>query len=95
MSYNSLTNKIFFKKYKLIKILGIGSFGCVFQGKNIIDQTDIAINVEKKNSKSHLLEVESNFLHILRGYGIPDIKSYGISGKYYVLVEELLGPNLM
>ena len=95
MSYNSLKNKIIFKKYKLIKILGTGSFGCVFQGKNLNDQTDIAIKVERKNSKSHLLEIESNFLHILKGYGIPDIKSYGFSRKYYVLVEELLGPNLL
>ena len=95
MSYNSLKNKTFFKKYKLIKILGTGSFGCVFQGKNINDQSDIAIKVERKDSKSHLLEVESNFLNILKGYGIPEIKSYGYSGKYYVLVEELLGPNLI
>ena len=94
MSFNSLKNKIIFKKYRVDKILGKGSFGCVFKGQNINDQSNVAIKAEKKNSKMHLLETESQFLSTLRGYGIPDIKSYGHSGKFYILVEELLGLNL-
>jgi casein kinase I family protein HRR25 len=30
----------------------------------------------------------------LKGYGIPDVKSYGRSGQFYALVLELLGINL-
>ena len=92
--YKMLKNKVLFKKYKIIKILGKGSFGCVFQGINILDGSDVAIKVEQKNAKCHLLEQESYYLSLLKGYGIPSVKSYGKSGKFYVLVQELLGYNL-
>ena len=94
MSYNTLINKIFFKKYQVNQIIGKGSFGCIFKGTNIIDKSDIAIKVEKKSSKVHLLETESNYLSNLKGYGIPEIKSYGYSRNFYILIEELLGINL-
>ena len=92
--YKNLKNKVLFKKYKVLRILGKGSFGCVFQGINILNGSDVAIKVEAKNAKCHLLEQESNYLSILKGYGIPSVKSYGKSGKFYVLIQELLGYNL-
>ena len=94
MSFNILKNKILFKKYKIEGLLGKGSFGCVFRGINLKDNSELAIKVERKDAKSHLLEIESNFLSILKGYGIPEIKSYGRTAYFYVLVEEILGPNL-
>ena len=94
LNYDSLKNKLLFKKYKIDKILGKGSFGWVYKGKNIIDNSDVAIKTERKDDNFHLLESESNFLSILKGYGIPEIKSYGLSGKFYILVQELLGDNL-
>ena len=93
-NYNSLKNKIIFGKYKVSKIIGRGSFGCVFKGYNIKDKSLVAIKVESKNAKSNLLEIESNFLSILKGYGIPEIKSFGIHGNFYVMIQELLGYNL-
>jgi casein kinase 1 len=93
-SYNSLKNKILFKKYKFIKNIGKGAFGNVFKGINLQDNSEIAIKVEKKSSKFHLLEAECNFLLILKGYGIPEVKSFGYSYNFYYLVEELLGKNL-
>ena len=87
-------NKVIFGKYKLNKKIGKGSFGYVFKGLNIQDNSEVAIKIERKDVKSHLLEVESNFLSILKGYGIPELKSYGYSGQFYILVEELLGDNL-
>ena len=93
-NYKYLQNKVIFGKYKLKKKIGKGSFGYVFKGLNIQDNSEVAIKVERKDVKSHLLEVESNFLSILKGYGIPEIKSYGYSGKFYILVEELLGDHL-
>ena len=94
LDYNILKKKLFFKKYKINKVLGKGSFGWVYKGKNIIDNSDVAIKAERKDSYSHLLESESNFLSILKGFGIPEIKSYGLSGRFYILVEELLGDDL-
>ena len=94
-NFNHLKNKVIFKKYKLTKLIGKGSFGCVFKGNNLIDNTEVAVKLERKNYKAHLLEIESNFLTILKGYGIPEIKGFGYSGNYYVLIQELLGLNLM
>ena len=93
-NYYILKNKILFGKYKVGKIIGKGSFGCVFQGINIKDKSKVAIKIESKNSKSHLLEIECNFLSILKGYGIPEIKSFGYHGNFYIMVQELLGYNL-
>ena len=94
-NFNHLKNKIIFKKYKLIKLIGKGSFGCVFKGNSIIDNTEVAVKLERKNNKINLLERESNFLTILKGYGIPEIKGFGYSGNYFVLIQELLGLNLL
>ena len=93
-NYSCLKNRLIFGKYKLNKKIGKGSFGYVFKGLNIQDNSEIAIKIEKKDIKTHLLEIESNFLLILKGYGIPEIKSYGHSGNFYILVEELLGDSL-
>ena len=94
-NFDSLKNKKLFGKYKLNKIIGKGSFGCVFQGTNILDNSKVAIKVERKNSKNNLLQIECNYLSILKGFGIPEIKSFGYHGNYYILIEELLGYNLM
>ena len=92
--YNELKNKVIFGKYRLDRIIGMGSFGCVFRGTNIKDNSEVAIKSEFKNLKDHLLELECNFLLLLKGYGIPDVKSYGRSGQFYALVLELLGINI-
>ena len=94
-NYKILKNKTIFRKYKLSKIIGIGSFGQVFLGTNITDNSLVAVKVESRNSNSHLLELESNYLSMLKGYGIPEIKSFGYYNNFCVLVEELLGYNFL
>jgi len=94
-NYNILKNKILFQKYKIIKKIGKGAFGFVFNGINLQDNSEVAIKVEKKSSLYHLLEDECNFLSILKGYGIPEVKSYGYNSIFYYLVLELLGKNLL
>ena len=94
-NYNILKKKVIFGKYKLLKIIGNGSFGCVFSANNILDNSLVAVKVEKRNGKLHLLEFESNYLSMLKGFGIPEIKSFGYNKYFYFLVEELLGSNLI
>ena len=81
-SYDLIKNKIFFGKYKCNKKVGKGSFGYVYQGVNIHDNSEVAIKIEQRNFKAHLLELESYFLCLLKGFGIPELKSYGHSGNY-------------
>ena len=93
--YNTLKNKVIFHKYKTSKILGKGSFGCVFQGINIKTKKMVAIKVEDRKSESSLLGIETSFLSLLKGYGIPKLIGYGKYGNFNVMIQEILGFNLM
>ena len=87
-------NKVIFKKYKLNNRIGKGSFGFVYSGKNMFDNTKVAVKFESKVAQYHLLEKEGMLLSILRGVGIPEVISYGNNNNYYILVQELLGESL-
>ena len=50
MADDSITNQIFFDKYKALKKLGQGSFGQVFQGQNIKTQELSAIKIVHLNN---------------------------------------------
>ena len=90
---STLIGKIFFNKYKIIKIISFGAFGCVFQGIFLESKEQIAIKIEKKTNINYL-ESECHFLLSLNGPGIPQVKSFGVSGHYFILVLELLGKSL-
>ena len=89
-----LINKVIFKKYKILKIIGKGAFGYVFLGKNIVDGKNVAIKVEDWKKQGDFLEGEAYFLFQLKGIGSPEVKSFGVCGKYKVLVETLLGNSI-
>ena len=89
-----LKNKILLKKYKIIKKIGKGSFGSVYLGKNIQKNEYIAIKLESKNQTDTILERETYILHSLKGFGIPEVKSYGQNAKYNILIQELLGKSI-
>ena len=93
--YNPLKNKLLFHKYKIGKILGKGSFGCVLQGVNIKTKELVAIKLEDKNADSKLLQIEAYILYSLKGFGIPKLISFGKIPKYTVMIQEILGFNLM
>ena len=93
MKTKSLKDKIIFKKYKIMKFISSSTFSDVYEGINIINRTPVALKIEKINNLK-LLEPEAYFLMHLKGFGIPEIKSFGKSGGFHILIEELLGPNL-
>ena len=94
-NFNVLKNKIIFHKYKIEKILGRGSFGCVFQGKNLQTSSNVALKFETRSAKVQLLKNEAEILYNLKGFGIPDIISFGYIKNYSVMIQELLGANLL
>ena len=93
MRNKSLNNRLFFNKYKIKKLIYQSKLSTVYEGINIKDKESVALKLEKK-SEHNLLESEAYFLFYLKGYGIPKIISYGKSGSFKVLVEELLGMSL-
>ena len=93
MSINTY-NKLIFGKYKLLDILGKGSFGFVFRAKNILTGEDVAIKIEDWKKQGNILQGEAYFLFYLKGIGIPEVKSFGVFDKYKILVETLLGDSI-
>jgi serine/threonine protein kinase len=82
-------------KYKLIKQIGSGSFGTIFEGINIRTREKVAIKMELISDNVKMLKNESIIYKHLNGItGVPNIKWYGKNELYYFMVIELLGNSL-
>ena len=86
---------------QLKNLLGSGSYGDIYRGKNIILNMDIAIKCESRKGKQHQrLKYESSVLNYLQGdkypppTGIPALYDFLISENFYYMMMELLGPSL-
>ena len=90
-----LQGKIFFKKYKLLRLIGKGSFSEVYLGENIVTKKIYSVKIENRYLiKTENLEKEVYILLNLKCFGIPEVISFGRSGKYNILVQTLLGKSL-
>ena len=87
-------NPIIFKKYRVKKKLGEGAFGDVYLGQSIHDNDYVAIKTEIRKIIKPILEAEAFLLYSIAGPGIPEVKSFGKTKKYNILVEPLLGRSL-
>ena len=92
---SAFLNNIIFGKYKVNIVIGKGSFSTIFQAKNIKNNELVAIKVTSDMVGKNILESEAYFLIHLKNFGIPEVKSFGIYKNYKVLVETLLGEDLM
>jgi serine/threonine protein kinase len=72
-----------------------GAFGEIFQGRNVVTNEDVAIKVERIDSKKQVLKLEVAVLKKLQPceYVVPFV-TYGRHGEYNYLVMELLGENI-
>ena len=91
---DELINKIFFKKYKILKKIGAGSFGKVYLGSKINSNDLFAVKFENKKNLDIVLEKEAYFLYLLRGFGIPEVITFGHNIKYNILIQTLLGNSI-
>jgi casein kinase 1 alpha len=82
-------------KYRLVRHIGSGSFGEIYQGINVTTGEEVAVKLESINSRKPQLLFESKLYQILKtGVGTPHMYWYGQETEYNVLVIELLGPCL-
>ena len=88
-----LEAKIFFKKYKVKRLIFSGPLTSVYEGINLLTKESVAMKFETKNS-SDSLKLELFHLMKLQGFGIPKIISFGKNKEYSILIEELLGPTI-
>ena len=91
-----IQNKIIFKKYHPIKQIGRGTFSTVYLAIIVNTNKYVAIKAEKKSQNSvELLKAEAFLLYSLRGFGIPEVISYGKTKYHNILVIPLLGKSLL
>ena len=83
-----------FNKYKLIRKLGQGSFGSIYQAQSKCSNKYYAVKLEEMRQNQFVLEEESIFLSYLNCPRIPKLKTFGYSGSLIILVMELLGDSL-
>ena len=82
-------------KYLLLKEIGKGSFGLIYEAKNIRTNELVAIKRELIKDKLKLLKNESQIYQYLNGCDcVPQVKWYGKDNKYYYMVINLLGKSL-
>lgn len=82
-------------KYKLIRLIGEGSFGKVYMGQHKRSGEFVAIKCEDKESKSKLLKNETKIYRELNGgKGIANVRWYGVDDMKTYAVLDLLGYSL-
>ena len=82
-------------RYRLLRKIGSGSFGEIYQAMNVVTIEEVAVKLEPINAKHPQLLYESKLYRILQGgTGIPRVRWFGQEREYNVLVMDLLGPSL-
>jgi len=85
--------------FKLVRKLGAGAFGEIFQGINPKTNQEVAIKFEDANSKNPQLFFEAKFYQYLLkdatpDKGIPKVYYCSTEGDQNIMVMDLLGPSL-
>ena len=88
------TDTLIFKKYKLLKLIGKGSFGKVYSIQNIYNRETFAMKTESLKTVDKILESEAFYLLSLQGFGIPKFITYGHNQTHNILIQELLDKSL-
>ena len=94
VNIDTFIGKTIFNKYKIIKNIGGGSFGFIYEAQSIYSNKHYAIKFEDMREDQFILEEESLILSYINCNRVPKIKSFGYSGNYMILVMELLGKSL-
>ncbi|KAK9766664.1 Palmitoylated plasma membrane-bound casein kinase [Basidiobolus ranarum] len=82
-------------QYRVGKKIGMGSFGIIYEGINLVKNQQIAIKFEPKKTEVPQLRDEYRTYKILAGTpGIPTAYYFNQEDIYNVLVIDLLGPSL-
>jgi len=86
--------------FKLVRRLGSGAFGEIFQGINPKTNQEVAIKFESTSSKHPQLFYEAKlYQYLLRDpntqdKGIPHVYYCATEGEHNIMVMDLLGPSL-
>ncbi|CAF1321567.1 unnamed protein product [Rotaria sordida] len=86
--------KIIKNRWSIQSPISSGSFGYIYQGKNLITNEKVAIKFESKNSHHPQLYKESQIYRSIEGTGMPKMYWYGTVDSYHAMILEMLGPSI-
>jgi casein kinase I family protein HRR25 len=82
-------------KYLFKRKIGKGSFGCIYQGLNIITQENVAIKYEATTCAQPTLVWESKILNHLSGIpGVVKLRYFGTESNKNIIVMDLFSHTL-
>jgi len=90
----------FLENFKIIKKIGGGSFGQIFEAVDLRNQECLAVKFETSEIKhAHLLYEAKLYSYLHQDYhvldkGIPKVYLYASLADYNIMVMDLLGPSL-
>ena len=87
-------SKLIFGKYSIKFLISKSTFSEVYFGTNVLKGKNYALKIGQNEKENTILKNETYTLLNLKGPGIPSLVSFGISGKYNILVENLLGKSI-
>jgi serine/threonine protein kinase len=94
----NINNTLIGQKYKLIEMIGKGSYGFIAKAKHVRTNEEVAIKIEEKASSTKLLKYEAQIYLLLNKEenktGFPNIKWFGKDEMFFYMVMELLGQSL-
>ena len=91
-----MKDKIIGFKYKIIEMIGHGSFGAVYKGRNMFTLEDVAIKIEMNSSKKKILKHETQICKYLdKVDGVPRVRWFGKEVNFLYTVYDLLGKDLV
>ena len=88
---SNLNKKLIFKKYRVKRLIATTPFCLLYEGINEKNNEPVAMKFEKINANIDVLESEAFLLFNIKGFGLPKIITYGRTGNFNCLIEELLG----
>ena len=59
-------NKTIFRKFKIVSLIGKGSYSLVFSARNLVDKNMVAIKIQDKHQIFGNLEKEAYYLYTLK-----------------------------
>lgn len=87
-------NYIINKKYEILNKIGEGSFGKIFDAKNLTNNKMVAVKIQYKNIVNALKHEVKIYNYLNDCSFIPQIYNYGTDEGFHYIVMELLGKTL-
>lgn len=82
-------------RWKILRRIGAGAFGEIYQGRDINSNQTVAIKVERVDSKKQVLKLEVNVLKKLQASDwVVGFIACGRHHDFHYMVMDLLGDNL-